>query len=206
MIEKNIKIPWTVECRANLKYDTMVMMKKAGCRLIVVGFESAYDGILRNIKKRISVKQMRQFVGDVKKAGIMIHSCFMAGNMGETKETLLKSLEFAKDINADTCQFFPLMVYPGTEAYEWAKQSGYLMTSNYRDWLTKEGLHNCVVSTPALKAKDLVDFCDSARRKYYLGFSYLSYKLRQVMQDGEEMKKTLKSARTFVKYLLKKGS
>jgi coproporphyrinogen III oxidase-like Fe-S oxidoreductase len=46
----------------------------------------------------------------------------MAGNQGETKETLLKSLRFAQEINADTCQFFPLMVYPGTEAYEWAKK------------------------------------------------------------------------------------
>jgi anaerobic magnesium-protoporphyrin IX monomethyl ester cyclase len=205
MIEKNVNIPWTVECRATLKYDTMVMMKKAGCRLIVIGFESADDGILKNIKKGINLKQMKQFVEDAKRAGIMVHSCFMAGNMGETKETLLKSLAFAKEINADTCQFFPLMVYPGTEAYEWAKQNGYLMTNNYRNWLTEDGLHNCVVSTPTLKARDLVDFCDSARRQYYLGFKYLSYKLKQVMRDGEEMKKTLKSARTFAKYLFKKS-
>jgi anaerobic magnesium-protoporphyrin IX monomethyl ester cyclase len=206
MIEKKVTIPWTVECRATLKYDTMAMMKKAGCRLIVIGFESADDSILKNIKKGITVKQMKQFVEDAKRAGIMVHSCFMAGNMGETKETLLKSLAFAKEMNADTCQFFPLMVYPGTEAFEWAKQNGYLMTNNYRHWLTEDGLHNCVVSTPALNAKDLVDFCDAARRKYYLGFKYLSYKLKQVMQDGEEMKKTMKSARTFAKYLFKKSS
>ena len=121
MIQKKIKLPWTVECRANLKYETMVMMKKAGCRLIVVGFESAEDQILKNIKKGLTVERMRQFVKDAKKAGIMIHACFMAGNKGETRDTLMKSLKFAKEMNADTFQFFPLMVYPGTEAYEWAK-------------------------------------------------------------------------------------
>jgi len=203
MIQRNIKLPWTVECRANLKYKTMVMMKKAGCRLIVIGFESADNDILKNIEKGITVEGMRQFVRDAKKAGVMVHSCFMAGNEGETKETLLKSLAFAKEIAADTCQFFPLMVYPGTEAYEWAKTNGYLITTDYRKWLTEEGLHNCVVSTPELSAKDLVDFCNYARRNYYLSPKYLGYKLWQVIRKPEELKKTIKSAKIFFKYLLK---
>jgi len=206
MLRKNIKLPWTVECRANLKYETMVMMKKAGCRLIVVGFEVADDQILKNIKKGLTVQRMRQFVSDAKRAGVMIHACFMAGNIGETKETLMKSLKFAKEINADTCQFFPLMVYPGTEAYEWAKANGYLTTPDYRKWLTEDGLHNCVVSTSKLIAQDLVDFCDYARRSYYLSPKYLSYKLLQVASKPEELKKTLKSAKIFFKYLFRSSN
>ena len=205
MIKKSIKIPWTVECRANLQYETMVMMKSAGCRLIVVGFESANDEILKNIKKGITVERMRKFVADAKKANVMIHACFMAGNEGETKKTLMESLRFAKEINADTCQFFPLMVYPGTEAYDWAKTNGYLLTNDYRDWLTKDGLHNCVVSTPELSVKDLLTFCDQARRSYYLRPRYLIYKLIQVMTNMEEMKKTLKSAKVFIKYLFREN-
>jgi len=205
MIEKQIKIPWTVESRANLNYETMVMMKKAGCRLIVIGFESADNAILKNIKKGITIDRMRKCVEDAKKANIMIHSCFMAGNRGETKETLMKSLHFAKEINADTFQFFPLMVYPGTEAYDWAKEKGYLLTEDYSKWLTDEGLHNCVVSTPELSADELVYFCDEARKKYYLSPRYLSYKFLQMIKSPQEIKKTFKSAKTFAKYLLKKS-
>jgi hypothetical protein len=95
------------------------------------------------------------------------------------------------------------MVYPGTEAYEWAKTNGYLTTEDYRMWLTEEGLHNCVVSTPELSAKDLVDFCDYARRSYYLNPKYLGYKLLQVMKNPEEMQKTVKSAKIFAKYLFR---
>jgi len=204
MIEKQIKIPWTVECRANLTYETMVLMKKAGCRLIVIGFESADNEILKNVKKGITIDRMRKFVEEAKKANIMIHSCFMAGNQGETKETLMKSLRFAQEINADTFQFFPLMVYPGTEAYAWAKNNGYLLTEDYSKWLTAEGLHNCVVSTPELSANELVSFCDHARRKYYLSPKYLAYKSLQMIKNPSEIKKTLKSAKTFAKYLFKK--
>lgn len=203
MIKKRIKLPWTVECRANLKYETMSMMKRAGCRLIVVGFESADDGILRNIKKGLTIERMRRFTADAKMAGIMIHACFMAGNMGETRETLMKTMEFAKEINADTCQFFPLMTYPGTEAYDWAMENGYLTTADFREWLTADGLHNCVVSTPELSAKDLVEFCDYARRRYYLAPKYLAGKLSRVIRNPKEIRKTMISARTFFKYLLK---
>lgn len=201
MIQNRIRIPWTVECRANLKYETMVMMKKAGCRLIVVGFESGDDTILTNVNKGITIDRMRKCVEDAKRANIMLHSCFMAGNRGETKGTLMKSLHFAKEINADTCQFFPLMVYPGTEAYEWAKNSGYLLTEDYSKWLTDEGLHNCVVSTPELTANQLVAFCDDARRKYYLSPKYLSYKFFRMIKSPKEIKKTFKSAQTFARYL-----
>ena len=189
MIERQVKVPWTVECRANLNYETMVMMRKAGCRLIVIGFESADNAILKNIHKGITVERMRTFVADAKKAGILIHSCFMAGNQGETKETLMKSLRFAQEINADTFQFFPLMVYPGTEAYEWAKKNGYLLTEDYSKWLTKEGLHDCVVSTPELSAHELVSFCDYARTRYYLSPRYLLYKVLQMIRASQRNQK-----------------
>ena len=205
MIDHKSKLPWTVECRANLSYETMVMMKEAGCRLIVVGFESADEEILRNINKGITLGAMCRFVADAKRAKVMIHSCFMAGNKGETKETLIKSLKFAKEINADTCQFFPLMVYPGTEAYQWAKKQGYLKANNFRQWLTDEGLHNCVVSTPQLSAQDLVDFCDYSRRSYYLSPKYLFYKFFQVLRNPQEVQKTFKTAKIFFKYLFRRS-
>lgn len=201
MIRRGIRLPWTAECRPNLDYETMRLMKKAGCRLIVAGFESADDRILRNIKKGVTVEQMRRFVRDAKRAGIMVHACFMAGNMGETKESLRKSLAFAKETGADTCQFFPLMVYPGTEAYEWADKNGFLRTRDFRRWLTEEGLHDCVLGTPELSAEDLVSFCDRARRSYYLDPRYIAYKLSQGMRDRRELAKTLRSARTFARHL-----
>lgn len=203
LIEKKIKIPWTVECRATLDFETMKLMKNAGCRLIVVGFESADDEILKNVKKGVSYKRMVQFVKDAKKAKIKLHSCFMVGNEGETKETLNKSLEFAKFINADTCQFFPLMVYPGTEAYSWAKENGYLKTTDFSKWLTPDGMHNCVIDTPNLKSEELVAFCDFSRKQYYLNPKYIFQKAVEMIVNPKEISKTFKAGKTFIKYLLK---
>jgi radical SAM superfamily enzyme YgiQ (UPF0313 family) len=140
---------------------------------------------------------------DSKKAGLLVHGCFMLGNKGETKETARKTIDFAKEIDPDTAQFFPIMVYPGTEAFEWAKAHHHLRSLNWRDWLTETGSHNCMVSTPDLKAKELVEWCDQGRMEFYLRPKYLTAKARQALFDPREIPRLAKSSRTFFKYLFK---
>ena len=205
IIEKGLHITWTANSRADVDYETLKLMKEAGCRLLCVGFESGEQRVLDNIKKQITLEQIRRFVEDAKRAGILIHGCFMVGNPGDTGETLHKTLELAKELNPDTVQFFPLMVYPGTEAYEWAVANGYLTAESYSQWLTPGGLHNCVISQPGLTAEELVDFCDRARQLYYLRPSYIAMKLGQILTHPAEAKRTIKSLRTFLPYLLHKS-
>jgi len=95
----------------------MKLMKQAGCRLVTVGFESGSQNILDNMHKGERVEQYYRFARDAKKAGILVHGCIMVGNPGDTRETLAESYEFAKKISCDSMQFYPLYVYPGTEAW-----------------------------------------------------------------------------------------
>lgn len=138
---------------------------------------------------------------DTKRVGLMVHGCFMVGNPGETKDTLDTTLELAKEINPDTAQFFPIMVYPGTEAYEWAKENGYIEADDFADWATPEGLHNSVVNTSDLSARQLVEWCDKARREFYLRPSYLAYKVIQVVKRPSEFKRNLMGFKKLVRYL-----
>lgn len=203
IIRRGIKISWTINARADLDYETLKIMKAAGCRLMCVGFESGSPKLLENIKKKITVEGMPQFVEAARKAGILVHGCFMVGHPGETRETMEQTLELAKRLSPDTVQFYPIMVYPGTAAYDWYKQRGLITTDDFSKWITPGGLHNTVVRTEALSSEELVRFCDHARRAFYLRPKYLLYKLKQTITDPAEMKRNLKSARTFLKYLIK---
>lgn len=203
LIERGIGISWTANARVGLDLETMKKMKAAGCRSFCVGFESGNQGILDNMKKSSKVELMFDFMDNAKKAGILVHGCFLAGLPGETKDTMRETLELAKKLQPDTVQFYPVMVYPGTEAYDWYKEKGLLITDDFSKWITPGGLHNTVVKTEDLSPADLVKFCDDARREFYLRPSYLAYKLKQMLFHPEEIKRTLKSGRTFVKYLLK---
>jgi radical SAM superfamily enzyme YgiQ (UPF0313 family) len=203
IISRRLKICWSANSRADVDLDTLKIMRKAGCRLLCVGFESGVQKILDNMNKGIKLSTMEEFMKNAKKVGILIHGCFMVGNKGETKETMFKTLEFAKILNPDTAQFFPIMVYPGTEAYRWAKENNYIITNNYREWITEEGLHNCIVSTPNIRANELVNFCDYARKKFYLRPRYLVKKIIQVIRNPNEGKRNFKSFKISAKYLFK---
>ncbi len=198
------KIPWSANSRADVDYNTMAIMKRAGCRLFCVGFESGSQEILDNIKKKMTLEKIRQFSIDAKKAGIMIHGCFMVGNRGETHDTLKKTLDLACELNPDTAQFFPIMIYPGTDDYEWFKSKGFLISEDFSKWVTEKGLHNSVVSNPDLTHEELVNFCDYARRKYYLRPKYLWIKLKQSLLHLSEAKRNLKAFKIFAKYLFNK--
>ncbi|MGB2877538.1 MAG: radical SAM protein [Dehalococcoidales bacterium] len=201
IIERGIKIKWYCNVRVSLELETMRWMKKAGCRLVTVGFESADQESLNRMQKGITVAQIRQFVRDARKAGLLVHGCFIIGNPGETTETMAKSLEMARQLNCDTMQFFPLLVYPGTEAYRWAKENDYLTADNFADWADEGGMYRSVLNIPGLPAGDVEAFCLRANREYYLRPRYILMKLRQLIFGPREISRTLKGALTYFRRL-----
>ena len=197
----NKKLKWWANTRVTLDYETMAIMKKAGCRLIIPGFESGEQAILNNIKKGTTLDQSHRYIAAANKAGLLVHGCLMVGNKGENRASMEKTLEFAIKANPDTAQFIPLIPYPGTQAFDWAKENGYLTTLDYSKWSTEDGLHQCVVNLPGLPAEELVAFCDHARKRYYLRPRYVLRKLWQTMVLPNERRRTLISFRQFRKFL-----
>ena len=206
LISINNTIPFSANSRADMADITVLKkLKKAGCRLFCVGYESGVQEILDNMKKGLKLERALEFSKATKKAGIMVHGCFMVGNPGETKETLEKTLEYAKKLNPDTAQFYPVMVYPGTDAYNWAEANNYLLTRDYSKWLTEDGLHATVLERPDLSSQYLVIFCGRARREFYLRPRYIVRKLLQSFISISEFKRNLKGFRNLIKFLFKKG-
>lgn len=180
----------------------MRVMKKAGCRCLCVGFESGNQQLLDRMKKGITLEQSQTFMEAARKTGILIHGCFMVGLPGETRETMQETLDLAISLQPDAIQMYPVMVYPGTEAYAWYQQKGLITSKDFSQWLTPSGLHNTVIHGEELSAEELVRFCDEARKKFYLRPKYILYKFVQMLRHPGEIRRTLKSVRTFAKYLL----
>ncbi len=197
-------LPWTANTRANLSLEAMRTMKAAGCRMLIVGYESGSQAILNGVSKGTTVEQNLEFAARARKAGLLVHGCFMVGNPGETHESMEQTLRMAMKLRPDTAQFFPIMAYPGTRLFEEYSRLGRLRTTDYSQWLTPEGLHNCVVDLPGLSAEDLVGFCDQARKRFYLRPSYIGRKvLQSLLHPATEGKRNLKAFGTFRKHLFR---
>lgn len=202
IIKAQINIPWTTNSRIDPDLETLKLLKKAGCRSLCVGFESGEQQTLDTMHKGINKDKMFQFMKYAKQARILVHGCFMVGFPGETRSHIKKTIQLAMDLKPDTAQFYPVMVYPGTEAYEEYKKNGWLTAEKYENWLTPEGLHNCVVRNETLTSDELVRICDDARRQFYLRLGYIVYKLRQIILHPTEAVRTLKAFKTFFKHLI----
>jgi anaerobic magnesium-protoporphyrin IX monomethyl ester cyclase len=212
LIRRGNKLPFDANCRADIgaEGELLSTLHKAGARLFCVGFESGDVDVINGMKKnnddRRDAKyhaEAHRFVRRCRESGIMVHGCFMVGNLNETPASMENTLNFAKKLRPDTAQFFPIMVYPGTTAYEEAKKRNYIQIEDWGAWLTKDGLHNSVVTLPNITHEQLVGFCDRARRSFYLSPSYLLYKLSQSLKDRRELQRNVKGFITLSKYLLR---
>jgi radical SAM superfamily enzyme YgiQ (UPF0313 family) len=203
LIRRENTLPFTANSRADVSYDSLQHLQRAGLRLLCVGFESGDQGILDRIGKRIQIDQFYRFRADAKRAGVLVHGCFMAGNPGETRESLEKTLSLAKKLDPDTAQFFPLMVYPGTEAYNVACQNGHLDINDFQQWLTPDGLHRTVISQQTLSADEITSWCNSARRSFYLRPRYIMSKIKQAVTHPGEARRLFRAGRSFARHLFR---
>ncbi|MFO7884946.1 MAG: radical SAM protein [Desulfobacteraceae bacterium] len=202
IIKNKINIAWTANSRVDPDLETLQQLKKAGCRTLCVGFESGCQTILDGMGKGIKISKMRSFVKNAQKTGIMIHGCFMFGFPEENNASAEKTIALSMELNPDTAQFYPVMVYPGTEAYRLYDEKGWVVKKSYSEWLTENGQHNCVIRNECFTPNQLVELCDDARKRFYLRFSYILKKMGQVVSRPDEAKRILKAAKPFLRYLI----
>ena len=122
---KPLGFRWSCTARVHSDYETLKAMAEAGARLLIVGFESGDAQILKNIKKGATVEMGRAFAKNCRKLGIAIHADFIIGLPGETPETIQKTMDYAREIDAATIQVSIAHAYPGTELYDQLGKSGF---------------------------------------------------------------------------------
>ncbi len=200
--EKGVRLPFFANLRTTVDFETLKALKQAGLRNCAVGFESGDDIILRNMRKGQNRNIQEKFVENAHDLGMLVHGCFMVGFPGETHETMQKTLDLAFKVGPDSAQFYPVMPYPGTGAYAYYKENGYLATNNFREWLTDEGGHRCVINLPGLSPEELEQFCEQAFKKFHFRPKYIFYKLKQAIAHPKEGWRSFVAGLYFVIYSL----
>lgn len=115
MIEEKIGIKWTCNSRVDYVDEEMLMlMGKAGCRLISWGIESGNEQILKHARKGAYPDKAERALRWAKKAGIMNWGYFIIGLPGETEATIRDTINFSKKLPLDIALFHVAAPYPGT--------------------------------------------------------------------------------------------
>jgi len=206
LIKDHLDFTWSAQIRADVEYELLVKLRRAGCRLVIVGFESGSNAVLSAMKKGITVEQSRSFGRAAKRAGILIHGDFIIGMPGETKKTIEETWDLIEDIKPEILQVSVATPFPGTEFYKYVKSNGYLLKDDPSDYLDEAGHQVAVVSYPWLAASEITAQVDTFLRRYYISVNFLPLAVKQVLRRNapDEMRRLLKSATTFLKYVRRK--
>src|SRR5438876_11191920 len=192
-----LNFTWSCTSRVTTDYETLKAMKDAGCRLMIVGYESGDQQILKNIKKGATIERARQFTKDCHKLGLVVHGDFILGLPGETRETINNTINFAKELDVETIQVSVAHAYPGTELYEYATKNGFMVADNK---MVDEGGHQLAhIQYPGLPADEILDSVHRFYDEYYFRPKAAFRILRKAVFDGGERKRLYKEAKTFLK-------
>jgi len=128
-IKRDLKVKWECNGRLNFaKKEVLLMMKKAGCVFINYGIESMDDQVLKNMNKALTTRLIVKGVEATLDVGITPGLNIIFGNIGESRKTLQKGVEFLLkyDSGASMRTIRPVTPYPGSDLYYYAIKHGLL--------------------------------------------------------------------------------
>ncbi len=123
------------KCRLNINFDCTTrvnliddelldIMQRAGCNTIKVGIETGSERILKEVNKGITFDQARKTAKLLDKHGIFWSAYFMYGLPTETKEDMLKTVEFMKELNPPYAGLGLYAPMPNTQLWQQGLQLG----------------------------------------------------------------------------------
>ncbi len=186
-----LHIKWSCQGRVNnVDLDLLKRMKQAGCVAVGYGIESGSQTILNAMNKKATVEQARNALRDTVKAGMIPIVQMMYGYPGETRETLLETIDFFKStpfLGADVVNSIILSAtvpLPGAELYEQTVKDGRIDDEEKFLGVLSDGYMQDVENL-------LVNFTDFNEDEFW-----------RLKKDTEQKIKEAQIRRYFLKYII----
>jgi radical SAM superfamily enzyme YgiQ (UPF0313 family) len=165
MLQEGFQFTWSAQVRIDIAQDEELLglMKKAGCQIVFIGFESVNPKSLRAMKKQQTLAEMRAAVKLIRKYGIRVHGMFVYGFDEDDWLTVRKTVRFAKKFGLSSTQFLILTPLPGSEFYRKIKAENRLL---FKDWGLYDA-HHVVFRPSQLSLRTLQKAQMFSHKKFY---------------------------------------
>ncbi len=189
-LRHNLNIKY--DCNGRLNYvepKVLKLMKRSGCVFINYGIEALDDNVLKNMRKALRVEQIVKGIEATLKAGISPGLNIIFGNIGDSKETLDKGVEFLLkyDDGAQMRTIRPVTPYPGCELYYYCIKKGVI--KDCEDFYEKKHVNSDLMTV------NLTDMSDNEFHKSLLNANsrlinnYFERRRQSVILQAEKLYK-----------------
>ncbi len=172
-----LKIKWAGQGTLSMAKDEQLLkaMKKSGCEIILIGFESLNKENLTQMNKSFNyaLGERDELVKRIHDAGIGIYATFVFGYDNDDERTISEAVEFAKKHNFYTAAFNHLLPFPNTVLYDRLKSENRLI---YDKWWLADGYNygELAFEPKLLTAEKLSSLCRDARKEFSSARTVLS--------------------------------
>ena len=116
MVDEDLKFSWHCFSRVDVINEELLdAMKASGCHTIIFGIESINEKTLHDVQKRINVEKIKNAFSLCKKKKIRRAATFIIGLPGESEEDIMKTVDFAIEVECTFASFNVAGIRPGTE-------------------------------------------------------------------------------------------
>lgn len=140
--------------------ETVTALRKAGCVIMLLGVESGDEGMLKEIKKNITVPQITKAVTLLRRHGgpyLRIHAFFMVGFPEETEATMRATMRFMTTLAVDQVILSIFTPYPGLPLFEQCQKLGLIGDSFDHERFNHQSPENCFTARiPVARFRELV--------------------------------------------------
>jgi len=169
-------VPWTCLTNVNyIDYNILKLLRESGCWQVLFGLESGDEYILEHLGKGNTLEKNKKAVMWAKKAGLKIRADFLIGTPWETKSTLRKTVDFAKNLPLDFAHFNKFVPYPGTKIYKDLISEGYEFKFDERAFIDNQT--ETIYVPPAFTELEYLELLNRAYKEFYFRPGYLLRKL-----------------------------
>jgi radical SAM superfamily enzyme YgiQ (UPF0313 family) len=164
-----LRITWAGQGTLSMARDPELLatMKRSGCELILIGFESLEESSLRQMGKTwtAAMGEREELIRRIHDAGIGIYATFVLGYDGDTERTFEETVAFATRQRFHTAAFNHLLPFPGTRLYRRLADEGRLLHDAW--WLTEDYHYGELAFRPKnLSPESLSRLCRQARKEF----------------------------------------
>lgn len=147
--------------------EMLKVMRKSGCELILIGFESLNEESLRQMNKSWNnvQKERDELVKRIHDTGIGIYATFVFGYDGDNYKTFEDTFEFVEKHKFYIGAFNHLLPFPGTNLYDRLKKEGKLLYDKW--WMEEDYRYGQVAFKPKnMSPEELSRQCRLLRKKF----------------------------------------
>ncbi|NYB51600.1 MAG: cobalamin B12-binding domain-containing protein [Methanobacteriaceae archaeon] len=185
IIKRKLDVYWGCTARADTLSDKLLhKLRESGCITLFLGVESADQQQLDRVNKQLTIEKIRNAFSLARKNHIRTIASVVLGMPGDTKDSIERTIKFARDLNPSYAVFSLATPYPGTRFYQQAVQGNLIKV---KDW-SKYTLLSPVLETVDCSMDELKKMQKTAFRRFYLRPAYL---LKQAWMDGPILFKTV---------------